>query len=94
MSEITKINCEDFGCLAVCAIRYCQGRQTYMPDLVRGIVKGHINEVTDKDLQVMINDCESQARWGDYGSEYDKQEWLEWKDFLINEQRQRKGGAE
>ncbi len=92
-NEIMKINNDDFGCLAVCAIRYCRGRQTYMPDLVRGIVKSHINGVTDKDLQVMINDCESQALWGDYGSEHDKQEWLKWKDFLINEQRKRKDSA-
>ncbi len=87
-----KIENEDFGALAICSIRYCQGRQTYMPELVRRIVRGHISEVTDKDLQVMINDCESQAMWGDYGSDYDKQGWLEWKDFLINEQKRRKDG--
>lgn len=85
-----KIDNEDFGILAVCSIRYCQGRQTYMPELVRGIVREHITEVTDKDLQVMINDCESQAMWGDYGSDYDKKGWLEWKEFLINEQKRRK----
>ena len=67
-----KIDDENFGTLAVCAIRYCQGRQTYMPELVRGIIREHIAEVTDKDLQVMINDCESQALWGDYGSDYDR----------------------
>ena len=55
-----KIDNEDFGALAVCAIRYCQGRRTYMPELVRGIIRGHIDEVSDKDLQVMINDCEYQ----------------------------------
>ena len=80
---------EDFGTLAICAIRYCHGRQTYMPEMVRDIIKGHMAEVTDKDLQVMINDCEYQARWDDYGSDYDKQGWLEWKDFLINEQERR-----
>lgn len=86
-----KIDNEDFGALSICAIRYCQGRQTYMPELVRGIIRGNISEVTDKDLQVMINDCESQDMWGDYGSDYDKRGWLEWKDFLINEQKKRKG---
>lgn len=86
-----KITDEDFGTLAICAIRYSQGRMTYMPELVRGIVRGHISEVSDKDLQVMINDCESQAtmhRWGDVL--IDKQGWLEWKDFLIKEQERRK----
>lgn len=85
-----KIDNDDFGALAVCAIRYCQGRQTYMPSLVRGIVIQHIAEVTNRDLQVMLNDCESQAQWGEYGSDYDKKGWLEWKELLINEQKRRK----
>ena len=84
------IDNEDFGTLAICAIRYCQGRQTYMPSLVQRIIKEHISRVTDKDLQVMINDCESQAQWEKYGSDFDKKGWLEWKDFLINEQAKRK----
>jgi len=86
-----KITDDDFGALAVCAIRYCQGRKTYMPELVRGIVRKHISEVTDKDLQVMINDCESQVTMQLWGDELiDKQGWLEWKDFLIKEQKRRK----
>lgn len=90
-----KITDDDFGALAICAIRYCQGRMSYMPDLIRRIVRGHISEVTDKDLQVMINDCEYQATmqlWGD--ERIDKQGWLEWNDFLINEQKRRKCGKE
>ena len=85
-----KIENEHFGILAVCAIRYCQGRQTYMPELVRGIIRGHISEVTDKDLQVMINDCESQYAFGD--ENIDKPGWIEWKEFLLSEQKKRKGG--
>ena len=83
-----KIDNEDFGTLAICSIRYCQGRRTYMPELVRGIIRGHIDEVSDKDLQVMINDCEYQYDFGD--ENIDKPGWLEWKDFLINEQKRRK----
>ena len=83
------IDNEDFGIVAVCAIRYCQGRETYMPDLVRRIVRGHIAEVTDKDLQVMINDCECQSAFGN--ENIDKPKWIEWKDFLINEQERRTG---
>lgn len=85
-----KIDNEDFGTLAICAIRYCQGRQTYMPSLVQGIVKSHIAEISNKDLQVLINDCDSQAQWGDYGSDFHKKEWLEYRDFLIAEQESRK----
>ena len=82
---------EDFGTLAVCAIRYCQGRRTYMPDLVRRIIKPHLSEISDKDLQVLINDCDYQATMGLWGDEkIDKQGWLNWKDMLIAEQNKRK----
>lgn len=85
------INSEDFGTLAVCAIRYCHGRETYMPALVRGIIKSHLPEISDKDLQVMLNDCDFQERFNLYGSEtYDKPGWLEWKNILLNEQARRK----
>lgn len=85
------IDSEDFGTLAVCAIRYCHGRETYMPALVRGIIKSHLSEISDKDLQVMLNDCDFQERFNLYGSEtYDKPGWLEWKDILLNEQARRK----
>ena len=89
-----KIDSDDFGILAVCAIRYCQGRQTYMPSLVQGIVRSHISEVTDKDLQVMINDCDSQASWGNYGSDFDKAGWLEWRRMLLEEQQKRKNAKD
>ena len=84
--EITN---EDFGTLSVCAIRYCQGRETYMPSLVQGIVKSHIAEISNKDLQVLINDCDSQAQWGNYGSDFDKKNWLDYRDFLTAEQKRR-----
>lgn len=86
------IDNNDFGILAVCAIRYCHGRMTYMPELVRAVVRAHISEVTDKDLQVMINDCEHQYAFGH--ENIDKPKWIEWKDFLINEQKKRRGGVE
>ena len=82
-----KIDNEDFGTLAVCAIRYCRGRQTYMPGLVRGIVKGHIKEISDKDLQVLINDCGYTLK---FENEIEPKEWAEWKNMLIAEQERRK----
>lgn len=82
-----KLDNEDFGTLVVCAIRYCRGRQTYMPSLVRGIVKGHISDISNKDLQVLINDCEYTLKRED---EIDPKGWAEWKDMLIAEQEGRK----
>ena len=81
---------ENFGTLAVCAVRYCHGRQTYMPDLVRGIVRGHLAEVEDRDLAVMIDDCEFQ-KWANlYGDEkIDKPGWLKWREELLSEKERR-----
>ena len=90
-----EINKHDFGTLAICAIRYCQGRQTYMPSLVQGIIKSHIDMVDDKDLHIMIDDCYFQERCNLYGSEtIDKPDWLRWKEFLLEEKKKRTGNTE
>lgn len=81
---------EDFGTLAVCAIRYCQGRQTYMPELVRRIIRPNLAKLSDKDLQVLINDANEQKRTGNYGSVQDKYGWVKWRQELLDEQERRK----
>jgi hypothetical protein len=89
---INNITQEDFGTLAICAIRYCQGRQTYMPELVREIVAPHLPDLSDKDLAVMINDCDYQKRFNLYGDErIDKPGWLRWKGLLLAEKQRREG---
>ena len=82
---------KDFGRLCICAIRYCQGRQSYMPGLIRSIVKKHIDDISTNDLIIMINDCKFQEECNLYGDEQiDKPEWLEWRKFLETEYTQRK----
>ena len=83
-------NKEDFGTLCICAIRYCHNRQTYMPSLVRAIIRPHLKELSDKDLSVMIEDCEYQRRFELYGDpNIDKPEWLKWEQALLAERDQR-----
>ena len=83
---------EDFGTLAICAIRYCQGRQTYMPSMVQGICKRHLEEINDCDLGVMIEDCNFQRRYDLYGNEtIDKPDWLKWEKALLDEKSRRAG---
>lgn len=90
MSKSIKLGQEHFGTLAICAIRYCQGRQTYMPSLVQGILKPHLKELSDKDLSVMLDDCEFQERMNLYGSDtIDKPDWLAWKEALLAEKESR-----
>ncbi len=85
------ISQESFGLLCVCAIRYCQGRQTYMPSLVQRIVRGHLKELSDNDLAVMLDDCEFQERMRLYGDErIDKPDWLRWKEALEAERDRRR----
>lgn len=85
------MNQKDFGTLCICAIRYCHGRQTYMPSLVREIIQPHLKEISDNDLIVMIEDCGFQERMQLFGDDrIDKPGWLDWKQILLNEQERRK----
>ena len=81
---------EDFGLLCICAIRYCHGRQTYMPDLIRAIISLHLKEMSDRNLDIMIDDCDYQERMHLYGDErIDKPGWIRWKDLLHEEKKRR-----
>lgn len=90
---IKNITQKDFGTLAICAIRYCQGRQTYMPDLVRSIIAPHLSDISDKDLGVMIEDCKFQARNELYGDPWiDMPGWIRWRELLLAEKQRRSKG--
>lgn len=85
------IDQEDFGTLCICAIRYCQGRRTYMPSLVREIIQPHLSELDNKSLHVMIEDCGFQRRYDLYGDkDIDLPGWLEWEQILLAEKKKRK----
>lgn len=87
---MVKLTQEDFGTLLICAIRYCHGRQTYMPSTVQSIGRQHLIELTDKDLAVLLNDCKSQEKLDMFGDErVDKPQWLVWKSQLENEKDKR-----
>lgn len=89
-----KLNPDDMGLLCICAIRYCQGRETYMPDKVRGIVRPLLDKLTDRDLRVMLEDCDFQARMKLYGNDrIDKPGWIKWREELENERNRRASDA-
>lgn len=82
----------DFGTLCVCALRYCHGRETYMPSLVRRIVRSQIKNISNHDLQIMVDDCDFQRNMNLYGDErIDKPGWLAWEQFLKDEKKRREG---
>ena len=85
---------DDFGTLCICALRYCHGRQTYMPSLVPGLVREHLKEFTDKDIAGMVDDCEYQRRANLYGDEkIDKPGWLAWEK-IVKAERDRRAGEQ
>ena len=82
----------DFGTLCICALRYCQGRETYMPSLVRDIIRPLLPQLTDRDIRVMLEDCDFQQKFDIYGDEkIDKPGWLQWKQELLAEEARRCG---
>lgn len=80
----------DFGTLCICALRYCHGRETYMPSLVRDIIRPHLYELCDTDIAVLLSDCDYQKRCNLYGDErIDKPGWIQWEQELIAEKARR-----
>lgn len=59
--KTTKIEQGDLGTLMICALRYCHDERSYISYLVQGICRAHLQQISDKDLQVMINDCASRC---------------------------------
>lgn len=58
-------------------------------------MRGHLTELSDETLQVMLNDCEDQEKYNLYGSEIiDKPGWLKWKEDLLKERERRKANSE
>ena len=51
-----KLNTRDFSTLAICAVRYSLGRQSYMPSLVCEIIEKHIYEIDSSSLLVLQRD--------------------------------------
>lgn len=76
---------DELADLCISALRYCQGRRTYMPSAVIAICKRFLPEFLKRDLKVMLNDCNEQKRWGNYGDDCDREDWIAWREALIEE---------
>lgn len=84
-----EISQQDFGTLCICALRYCHGRQTYMPSLVQEIVTAHFKDLSDKDLTIIADDEWFQRQQELWGSKFDRIDWDNFY-FGLNEFRQSK----
>lgn len=65
---------DDFGLILNCAVRYCLGRQTYMPGMVIGYITPLLPRLTTRTLGVMKRDIESAGYYGD--EKIDKPGWI------------------
>lgn len=93
LKKTISLNPTNFATLAICAIRYCHGRQTYMPSLVQSIIRPHLQELDDRDLSVMLNDCEGMREF-DFGDPMiDKPHWEKWRADLLKEKERRENGC-
>lgn len=75
MSKHIDLQDEDFGAVINCAIRYCIGRQTYMPQLVVDYVRPLLPHLSDRTVKVMWNDIRSAHSYGDVN--IDEPMWME-----------------
>lgn len=72
---VVQISSDDFSVLCVCALRYCQGRQTYMPSWIQRIVIDYIDAISNVDLNVMLED-EKMLEFTGYGDDIiDRPNW-------------------
>lgn len=76
----------DTGAIAICALRYCVGRRTYMPSLVIDWVKRHWNSFSAKDKAVMLKDLNYEINSGrNLGDSCDIKTWHDFKRWMYEE---------
>lgn len=78
----------DFGAVLICAVRYCIGRQTYMPELVINFTRPLLSKLDDKTLYVMARDIAEADNLGN--AEIDTPMWAAFLGEIEKERKRRK----
>ena len=65
---------DSFGAVLNCAVRYCIGRQTYMPKLVMDVIRPMLPDLSGRTLKVLEQDI---AGADSYGADFDEAAWME-----------------
>ena len=78
----------NFGAVLICAVRYCIGRQTYMPELVINFTRPLLSKLDDTTLYVMARDIAEADDLGD--AEIDAPMWTEFLAEIEQERKRRK----
>ena len=81
----------DFGAVLNCAIRYCIGRETYMPSLVIEFIRPLLPYVSNKTLDCFERDIGETDYFGDF--EIDKPLWIKFLGEIQTEIKKRNIGG-
>ena len=78
----------DTGAVALCALRYCLGRRTYMPSLIIDWVKRHWESFPLNDRERILKDLEREINSGFIlGDSCDVATWLDFRDWMARKIR-------
>ena len=87
MSNLTKlvsVDLSDLSFLILCAGRYCEGRKSYAPDMLRSIVRKHWDNLLTNQRDIFIRDLmrylEDTKKW--YPTIQEDYSYKEWSRFL------------
>lgn len=74
----TRLADDDFESILICALRYCMGRQTYMPSTIMGAVRPMLPMLSIRALGVIAEDIRKakEIRGGLGDSRIDEPMWL------------------
>lgn len=87
---------DDFESVLICALRYCLGRQTYMPSIIITFVRPMLSALSARALSVIVRDIEN-AKGGVPGlgdPNIDEPLWLNLLNVAKAELEGRKGADE
>lgn len=74
----------DFGTLTVNAIRYCFGRQSYMPSLITDATKHNWFFVSKGDRATILKDLAEAFQTRSMGNKCDKRNWVNFLNWTID----------
>lgn len=66
----------------VCAVRYCLGRRTYMPDVVTRWIMASVPELPANTAKTMLRDINDQRRQYGLGDDCDVKTWETFESWL------------
>lgn len=91
VEPVVDLSSDLFGCVLNCAVRYCIGRQTYMPSVVIGEITPLLPYLNNRTLWCFDQDITEARYEGGYGDpQIDEPHWMRFHE-LVREERTKRG---